>query len=198
MNTNILFITNNSNKINEYKSILPQNINLYSLSDLNIITDFNENGRTFEENAKIKLNSIDVSNYPFLDYVISEDSGLCIDSLGGNPGVLSKRYSGGNDNDNNLLVLEKLKGELNREAYFIANIGLKDIKSDEIINIEGIVNGTISSEVINSGEGFAYDFIFIPTGYDKVFSELGNDIKNEISHRKLAIAKLLDFLEKNN
>lgn len=195
MKTNILFITNNKNKINEYIDILPQNINLYSLSDFDISPEYDENGTTFEQNAKIKLQSIDANLLKDINYIISEDSGICVDVLDGAPGVYSKRFSGGDDNDNNELLLKKLQGEKNRKARFVANIGIKNVKTGEISNVQGIMNGSIANEISQSGEGFAYDFVFIPTNATETISNLGQEYKNQISHRNKAIMELIKFLQ---
>lgn len=191
---NILFLTNNDHKINEYKNILPQNFNLITLKQLNLDPNYSENGNTFEQNAQIKLNSLPTKQLKNIDYVISEDSGICVEALKGEPGIYSARYSGKSWIDNNNLVLQKLSGVVNRQAFFVAVIGIKNVRTGEISFCKGTMKGFISEEFNQDGEGFAYDFIFIPNGYNDVIAKLGLEIKNQLSHRYKAIKKLVEFL----
>lgn len=126
----ILFLTNNDHKIIEYKNILPQIFNLNTLKDLNINLNYVENGLSFEENAKIKLNSLDPNTLTNIDYVMSEDSGLCVQSLNNEPGIYSSRYSGKGDIENNKLLINNMSHLQNRDAYFIALIALKNLKNN--------------------------------------------------------------------
>lgn len=192
---NILLISNNIHKINEYIDILPQNFIFHSLMDLNLDPSYVENGKNFEQNARIKLNSLDLKKLQNIDYVISEDSGICVKSLNYEPGIYSKRYSNQGDKQNNLLLLENLKNKSNREAFFIATIGCKNVKTGQINFFEGKTFGFVAKKLEQEGDGFAYDFIFIPSGYDKTMSKLGKEFKNKLSHRKKAIDLLKNYLQ---
>jgi len=186
----IVFATNNYNKFNEIKYILPKNIKLISLKDLDFNEQIEESGNTLKDNAKIK------SNYIFSKYSLScfsDDSGLLIDYLNGEPGVYSSTYAGvpRNDLNNMIKVLEKLKNINNRLAYFKTIISL-NLGSKNLI-FSGELMGTISNS-IKGNNGFGYDPIFIPKGYNRTLGELSLSIKNKISHRALAIKKLINFL----
>ena len=186
----IVFATNNYNKFNEIKYILPKNIKLISLKDLDFNEQIEESGNTLKDNAKIK------SNYIFSKYSLScfsDDSGLLIDYLNGEPGVYSSTYAGvpRNDLNNMIKVLEKLKNINNRLAYFKTIISL-NLGSKNLI-FSGELMGTISNS-IKGNNGFGYDPIFIPKGYNRTLGELSLSIKNKISHRAIAIKKLINFL----
>ena len=186
----IVFATNNFNKFNEIKFIFPKNIKLISLKDLNFNEKIKENGNTLKDNAKIK------SDYIYNKYSLfcfSDDSGLLIDHLDGEPGVYSSVYAGvpRNDFNNMLKVLEKLKNINNRLASFKTIISL-NLGSKKFI-FSGELLGSISNS-IRGNNGFGYDPIFIPKGYNHTLGELPLSIKNKISHRALAIKKLINFL----
>ena len=199
----IVFATNNSHKLSEIRSILGESFEVLSLKDIGCDADIPETGTTLEENALQK------AQYVYDHYHIdcfADDTGLEVDALGGAPGVYSARYAGGegHDSEANMTKLLKELGENNnRKARFrtvIALIQKKDVcpcgctSIKEIHQFEGIVNGEIIRER-RGGEGFGYDPIFQPEGYDQTFAELGMDIKNHISHRARATAKLCEFLE---
>ena len=198
----IVFATNNQHKLEEIRSILGESIEVLSLKDIGCDVDIPETGTTLEENALQK------AQYVYDHYHISvfaDDTGLEVDALNGAPGVYSARYAGGegHDSEANMTKLLKELGENNnRHARFrtvIALIEKKDVcpcgctSIKEIHRFEGIVEGEIIRER-RGGEGFGYDPIFQPEGYDKTFAELGMDIKNHISHRARAVAKLAEFL----
>lgn len=190
----IVFATNNKNKLSEIRSILGESIDILSLSDINCHVDIPETGETLEENAMQK------AQYIYDHYhlnVFADDTGLEVDALGGEPGVYSARYAGGEGHDseaNMTKLLEKLGENNNRKARFRTVIALI-LQKQQLVKkeFEGIVNGEIIRER-RGGEGFGYDPIFEPEGYDKTFAELGMDIKNKISHRSRAVAQLADFL----
>lgn len=210
----IVFATNNQHKLEEIRSILGTSIEVLSLKDINCDTDIPETGTTLEENALQK------AQYIFDHYhidVFADDTGLEVEALNGAPGVYSARYASlehpeapdhpvSHDAEANMARLLRELGENNnRKARFrtvIALIQKKDVcpcgcTSVKVINrFEGIVEGEIIRER-RGGEGFGYDPIFKPTGYDKTFAELGNDIKNQISHRARATQKLADYLLNN-
>ena len=186
----IVFATNNYNKFNEIKHIFPKNIKLISLKDLNFNEKIKESGNTLKDNAKIK------SNYIYNKYSLScfsDDSGLFIDHLNDEPGVYSSTYAGvpRNDLSNMIKVLEKLKNVNNRIAYFKTIISL-NLDSKNLI-FSGELLGSISNSV-RGNNGFGYDPIFIPKGYNQTLGELSLSIKNKISHRAFAIKKLINFL----
>lgn len=188
----IVFATNNSHKLDEIRNILGSSFEVMSLNELECHDDIPETGTTLEENARQK------AQYIYDKYhcnVFADDTGLEVDALGGEPGVYSARYAGGEGHDseaNMTKLLKNLEGEDNRKAQFRTVIAL--ILDGKTSLFDGIVEGEIIKER-RGGEGFGYDPIFQPEGYDKTFAELGNDIKNTISHRARAVAKLAAFLK---
>lgn len=191
----IVFATGNEHKISEVSTILSlPNIRLESLKKIGWNTEIIEDGLSFKENAYIKAHTIFQSNHP---RVLAEDSGLMVDYLGGAPGIYSARFAGDHksDEDNNLKLLKKLQSASNRKAKFTATICYIDHSG--VYYFEGICPGEITTK--HSGvNGFGYDPIFIPDGYDKTFAELGNNIKSKISHRAKAFNKFSDFLKSKN
>ena len=205
----IVFATNNQHKLDEIRSILGDNIEVLSLKDIGCDVDIPETGQTLEENALQKAQYI-YDHYHMS--VFADDTGLEVEALNGAPGIYSARYASmvdgssvSHDSEANMSCLLKELGENNnRKARFrtvIALILKKDIcpcgctSIKEIHQFEGIVEGEIIRER-RGGEGFGYDPIFQPDGYDKTFAELGMDIKNHISHRARAVQKLAEFLLK--
>lgn len=193
----IVFATNNKHKLEEIRSILGSRVEVLSLADINCHDDIPETGTTLEANAMQKAEYI-ASKYGMS--VFADDTGLEVDALNGAPGVYSARYAGGDGHDseaNMTKLLAELGENNNRNARFRTVIAL--IITDDngqqttVKQFEGIVNGTIIRER-RGGEGFGYDPIFQPEGYNETFAELGNDIKNTISHRARAVAKLADYL----
>ena len=203
----IVFATNNKHKLDEIRSILGESIEVLSLKDIGCDADIPETGKTLDENAQQKAQYI-YDNY-HLD-CFADDTGLEVDALNGAPGVYSARYANMEDSSaeshdaeaNMSRLLRELGENNNRKARFrtvIALIRKKDVcpcgctSIKEIHKFEGIVEGEIIRER-RGGEGFGYDPIFQPDGYDKTFAELGMDIKNHISHRARATQKLAEFL----
>jgi XTP/dITP diphosphohydrolase len=190
MKTSLIFATNNPHKLEEVSQILGNSIEIRSLNDINCHADIPETASTLEGNARLKAQYI-YDNY-HAD-VFADDTGLEIEALGGEPGVYSARYAGEakRSQDNVRKVLDKLKGETNRNAQFRTVIAL--IINGQINYFEGIVKGRIIEE--GRGEaGFGYDPIFIPNGFTKTFAELGNEEKNKISHRARAVEEMKKFL----
>ena len=194
----IIFATNNSHKLSEIRDILGSEIEVLSLRDIQCDTDIPETGKTLEENALQKAQYI-YDHYGLS--VFADDTGLEVDALDGAPGVYSARYAGGDGHDseaNMTKLLENMNGENNRKARFRTVIALllKGKTCEQPIKhlFEGIVEGTIITER-RGGEGFGYDPIFLPEGYDLTFAELGNEIKNTISHPARAVKKLVEFLK---
>jgi XTP/dITP diphosphohydrolase len=199
----IVFATNNQHKLDEIRSILGEGFEVVSLNDIGCHEDIPETGKTLEENALQK------AQYVYDHYHVScfaDDTGLEVDALNGAPGVYSARYAGGDGHDseaNMTKLLHELGNNNNRKARFrtvIALIEKKDVcpcgctSVKKVHQFEGIVNGEIIRER-RGGEGFGYDPIFQPEGYDKTFAELGMDIKNTISHRARATQKLAEYLK---
>ncbi|MFZ4263330.1 non-canonical purine NTP diphosphatase [Sphingobacterium sp. HJSM2_6] len=185
----LIFATNNAHKLAEVQALVSDKFILKSLSDIGCTEDIPETGITFSENAKQKSDYL-VQHYQ-LD-CFGDDSGLEIDALNGEPGVYSARYSGTRDMSQNIaLVLEKLKGKENRSARFKTVISLQLNGNQHFF--EGAVEGKIIDE-LRGTEGFGYDPIFIPNGYDETFAEMPLEQKNKISHRSIAVQKLCAFL----
>ena len=154
--------------------------------------EIEETGSTFAENAFLKAMGIyRATGLP----TVADDSGLCVDALGGAPGVYSARYAGGEGHDaqaNMLKLLHELEGKENRKAQFRTAISL--ILDGKEYLFEGVIKGEIIREK-RGDSGFGYDPVFKPEGYERTFAELGNDVKNKISHRALAVQKLCEFLQ---
>jgi len=187
----IVFATNNAHKLKEIKDILGDKIEIISLSELGCHDDIPETSDTIEGNAMQKAEYIyDRYNVD----VFADDTGLEVDALGGAPGIYSARYAGeGHDSEANMAkLLRELGDNDNRKARFRTAIAL--IFHGEKHIFEGIVEGDIIREK-RGGEGFGYDPIFIPDGYEQTFAQLGEGIKNKISHRAKATLKLADFLK---
>jgi XTP/dITP diphosphohydrolase len=198
----IVFATNNQHKLDEIRSILGEQFEIVSLRDIGCDVDIPETADTLEGNAMMKAQYI-WDHYHMS--VFADDTGLEVEALNGAPGVYSARYAGGEGHDseaNMQKLLRELTEKNNRRAQFrtvIALILKKDVcpcgctSIKEVHQFEGIVKGQITRERHGS-EGFGYDPIFQPDGYDTTFAELGMDIKNHISHRARAVKKLADFL----
>ena len=185
----ICFVTGNKNKLREVQNLLT-NYKIVSLDDLNFSEDIAETENTIQGNAELKASFI--YNKYDID-CFSDDTGLFIDSLGGLPGVKSARYAGENCNseENINLVLKNLKNKSDRNASFKTAICL--ILNNTRYFFEGVINGKITEEKVGNS-GFGYDPIFVPEGFDKTFSELTINEKNAISHRGIAVNKLVNFL----
>ena len=198
----IVFATNNQHKLSEIRQILGSSIEVLSLNDIGCNVDIPETGTTLEENALQK------AQYVYDHYHIdcfADDTGLEVEALNGAPGVYSARYAAvgcaatpsqpiDHDSEANMTRLLKELGENNnRHARFRTVIAL--IQQGTAHEFEGIVTGEIIRER-RGGEGFGYDPIFQPDGYDQTFAELGVEVKNQISHRARATQKLADYLLK--
>ena len=196
----IFLASNNIKKIKELKEILKDYpYEIYSLKDMNIDIEVEEDGLTFEENAKKKA----VETHQYLlnkgekgFIVLSDDSGLEVDCLNGAPGIYSARYAGehGNDYNNNIKLLKEmkhLKGD-DRRARFVCVIAVV-FEDGSIKSVRGEVEGTIIEELKTEG-GFGYDPLFFYKGFNKTFGEATPEEKNEISHRGNALKKLKEIL----
>jgi len=190
-NMKIVFATNNEHKLSEIRAILGPQFEVVSLADIGCHEDIPETGTTLEDNALMKAEYI--HDHYHID-CFADDTGLEVEALNGAPGVYSARYAGGAGHDsqaNMNKLLAELGNNNNRKARFRTVIAL--ILHGETTLFEGICNGDIIREK-RGGEGFGYDPIFQPTGYEQTFAELGSDVKNHISHRARAVAKLAEFL----
>ena len=198
----LVLASNNAHKLEEIRSILSGSYEVKSLKEIGCFDDIPETGNTFRENALQK--AMWVKEKYGLD-CFADDSGLQVACLGGEPGVFSARYAVMNgkeplptkDEANMDVLLGKLKDieENDRAACFRTSIAL--VMGEETHYFDGVVEGRIISEK-RGEEGFGYDPIFVPDGYDKTFAELGSEIKNGISHRARAVAKLAEFLKSTN
>ncbi|MFA7227017.1 MAG: non-canonical purine NTP diphosphatase [Dysgonamonadaceae bacterium] len=186
----IVFATNNQHKLDEIRKITEGKIEILSLNDIDSNDEIEETGSTLEENALIKARFIK-NKYGYDCF--AEDTGLEVEALENAPGVYSARYAGDacRDEDNIKKLLDNLKGIANRKARFRTVIAL--LMNNEEYFFEGEIKGYIIDEKRGSA-GFGYDPIFVPEGYDQTFAELGEEIKNRISHRSIATQKLVDFL----
>lgn len=199
----IVFATNNQHKLQEIRDILGSEFEIVSLKDIGCDVDIPETGNTLEDNAMQK------AQYVYDHYNLScfaDDTGLEVEALNGEPGVHSARYAEGTDHDseaNMAKLLRNLEGKDNRKARFrtvIALIQKQDIcpcgctSIKKVNRFEGIIDGSIATEKHGTA-GFGYDPIFVPEGYNKSFAELGESIKNGISHRARAVAKLAEYLK---
>ena len=182
--------TTNEHKVDEYRELLhDQNVELKSLADYPGFPGVEENGATFAENAGIK--AVAVSRYCDVP-AFADDSGLEVEALDGAPGIYSARYAE-NDAARIARLLKALEGKENRRARFVCVIAIA-VNGEVIETFEGEVRGTIV-EAPRGSEGFGYDPVFLPDGYDRTFGEMSADEKNRISHRADAVAKALEFVE---
>lgn len=188
--TKLIFSTNNDHKLGEVQAILKENFEVVGLKDIGCDVDIPETADTLEGNALIKARYLwnNLKTNCFAD-----DTGLEVEALGNAPGVYSARYAGEgkSSQDNVAKLLKNLENSDNRKARFRTVIAY--IENGEEFLFEGIAQGIIETEQKGT-TGFGYDPIFMPDGYNKTFAELGDKVKNEISHRALAVNKLYTFL----
>ncbi len=195
----LVFASNNAHKLEEIRAILGKEFEIKSLKDIGCDADIPETADSFSGNALQK--ALYVKENFGMD-CFADDSGLQVEALNNEPGVFSARYAAINDFDegddkderNMNCLLSKLKDNTPAKACFRTSIAL--IYNDETHYFDGVVPGRIISEKKGNG-GFGYDPIFVPDGYEKTFAELGNDVKNGISHRARAVQKLAEFLIKS-
>ena len=193
MKKKLVFATNNAHKLEEIKNILGDKVEILSLADIDCHADIPETADTLEGNARQK------AMYVYTHYgmdCFADDTGLEVDALEGAPGVHSARYASekGHDSQANMeKLLREMEEKNDRKAQFRTIISL--IEKGKEKQFEGIVRGEILRER-KGNSGFGYDPVFRPEGYDKTFAELGNEIKNKISHRARAVAALCEYLSK--
>ena len=186
----IVFATNNAHKLSEVSAVLGNDFELVTLREVGITEDIPETGATLDENASIKARY--VYERTGLN-CFADDTGLEVEALGGAPGVHSARYAtdGHDFAANNRKLLRELEGKANRKARFRTVISL--IVDGIERQVEGIVEGEITTSE-SGAEGFGYDPLFMPEGYDRTFAEMSAEEKNAISHRGRAVAKLVEML----
>ena len=187
----LLVATGNSHKTDKIRAILGAG---YVVSDLKAhpeLPEVEETGTTFLENATLK--AVEISKQ-VEGLILSDDSGLEVDALGGEPGVYSSRYAGeaGNDAANNKKLLHELQGEDSRTARFRCVMVLAQ-DGEVLASFDGAVEGRMLSELHGEG-GFGYDPLFVPDGYEQTFSQLSEEIKNQLSHRAVAMQKVVAWL----
>lgn len=196
MNFELLVATNNAHKLQEIRQILsPYHITVYGMKDLNIdVGEIIEDGETYFDNALIKAKALQkVTSMP----IIADDSGLEIEALGWKPGIYSARYAESFGGHLNTIkhILEEIKGK-SRRARFVCDIVLVNVE-DKPLKFEGIVNGVIAEEIHGKG-GFGYDPVFIEDTLKKTYASMSQEEKNRVSHRGIALKKLLAYLRINN
>ena len=192
MKKKFVFATNNAHKLEEVTAILGDKIELLSMKDIHCLADIPETADTLEGNALLK------ARYIFENYnmdCFADDTGLEVEALNGAPGVYSARYAGDahNSEANMRKLLQDMEGIENRKAQFRTVFALIINGKEHLF--EGIVKGEITKHRCGSS-GFGYDPVFIPEGYTQTYAEMGNTLKNKISHRALATNKLCNFLSK--
>jgi XTP/dITP diphosphohydrolase len=189
----LCFATNNAHKLEEVRSMLPAHFSLVSLKDIGCNEELPENQQTIEGNA------LEKARFVFEKYGVdcfADDTGLEIEALDGKPGVDTAHYAGPERDalKNMDLALKQMEGKTNRKARFKTVFSL--FWDGDMFSFEGLVPGTIGQEK-KGNQGFGYDPIFIPDGFSESFAELGNEIKNRLSHRAAATKQLLEFLSKS-
>ena len=187
----LVFATNNQHKIDEAQDIVKGKLKLISLKEAGVDIDVDETETTFRGNAWLKAQAVwELTGLP----CVADDSGLCVEALGGEPGVYSSRYAGeaGNHTKNNEKLLKEMDGKSDRRAFFSTVLCLVGL-DDTPLYIEGRVNGVILRE-IQGRDGFGYDPLFCPNGDNRSFAEMSAAEKNAMSHRGRAFQSLMEYL----
>jgi len=191
----ICFASHNENKVREINELSPDGIEIIGLSEIGITEEIEENGSTLEENSQIKTRYVfNRKQIP----VFADDSGLEVTALGGAPGVISARYAGPerNNSKNIALLLKNLQEFEDKSARFRSIITFIDQGGEEV-QFEGEMTGQLVDK-LRGNNGFGYDPIFVPDGFDRTFAEMVPEEKNKLSHRAKAFEKLLSYLGKIN
>lgn len=188
--------TGNKGKLSEFKLLLNKiNMEIHSQNELPVYSSPPENGKTFLDNARIKAKSLK-SIVDETDWVLADDSGLCVEGLNGLPGVHSARYAGekASDGENvaKLLKMMQIRPIANRNAFFECSLVLISPQRQEHV-FTGQIHGQIATNVRGT-KGFGYDPVFVPEGHKETFGELTDAAKNALSHRSVACKKLTEFL----
>lgn len=192
----LIFATNNLHKLEEARAILSSDCQIFSLADIGCFEDIAETADTLEGNSLLK------AQFLWQRYSLNcfaDDTGLEVEALNGAPGVYSARYAGIDGShptpaQNRHKLLEAMKDVINRSARFRTVVTI--IINGKAVQVDGCVNGSITTEERGEG-GFGYDSVFIPEGYNQTFAELGEEIKNNISHRAKAMNALAEYLQTN-
>lgn len=188
----LIFVTNNPHKLEEIRKIVGDRIEIYSLKEINCLEEIPETADTIRDNAIMK------AQYVAEKYGVdcfADDTGLEVSALGGAPGVHTARYASAEGHDtigNMQLLLQNLEGETDRSAQFVTYIAL--IIKGEIRTFEGVCKGTILTQM-QGNEGFGYDPIFQPEGFEETFAQMSSEQKNAVSHRGKATRKLIEYLK---
>ena len=188
----LIFVTNNPHKLEEIRKIVGDRIEIYSLKEINCLEEIPETADTIRDNAIMK------AQYVAEKYGVdcfADDTGLEVSALGGAPGVHTARYASAEGHDtigNMQLLLQNLEGKTDRSAQFVTYIAL--IIKGEIQTFEGVCKGTILTQM-QGNEGFGYDPIFQPEGFEETFSQMTSEQKNAVSHRGKATRKLIEYLK---
>ncbi len=188
----LIIATRNAHKTAEIRAMIGARFEVLDVTCFPECPEIEETGTTFLENARLKAEGI---SRVLEGWVLSDDSGLEVDALGGAPGVWSSSFGGqeGNNALNNACLLEKMEGQKHRGARFCCTMVLAR-EGLEQAHFTGTVEGWIIEEP-RGGQGFGYDPLFIPDGFDQTFAELGERVKNTLSHRSRALAKVIDYLD---
>ena len=187
----LVFATNNQHKIDEAQAIVQCKLQLISLKEAGVEIEVDETETTFRGNAFLKAQAVwEITGLP----CVADDSGLCVNALGGEPGVFSSRYAGeaGNHAKNNEKLLSELLGKADRSAYFTTVLCIVGMENTPIY-LEGRVNGVILTQM-QGKDGFGYDPLFCPEGENRSFAEMLASEKNAMSHRGRAFQSLMDYL----
>ncbi len=190
----IILASNNKGKIREVRKVLGNDFEVYALSDVGFNDEIEEDGESFEENAFIKVRAVAEK---FGDYIIiADDSGICANALGGEPGIYSARYCGehGKDEENNKKLLANLSDKADKSAYYACSIAVR-LPSGEEFAVFGRCDGEITENAAGNG-GFGYDPIFYLPKFKKTMAQLTDDEKNSISHRGEALRLFADELKR--
>ncbi len=194
MSTALWIATTSTGKLNEFKSLMGDRVEIHSAGELSYYSSPPETGQSFEENARIKARALKALKPG--TWVVADDSGLEVEGLGGLPGIHSARYAGDKASDREnvakLLKMVQIRTPQNRKAQFRCVLVAYDPDGNEH-TLEGIVTGQIATQARGTS-GFGYDPVFIPDGHDQTFSELGPAVKNQLSHRAQAIRQLIALM----
>ena len=190
--TRLIVATRNSHKTGEIRAMLGGRFEVLDATAFPELPEIEETGDTFLENATLKAEGI---SRHVVGWVLSDDSGLEVDALGGAPGVWSSSFGGeeGNHAKNNARLLAEMAGKADRTARFRCTMVLAQ-GGAAVAHFSGTVEGRVVAEISGTG-GFGYDPLFVPEGYDRTFAELGDAVKNSLSHRARALAQAVAFLE---
>lgn len=188
----LILATRNAHKTDEIRAMLGSRYEVVDLNALEELPFVEETGNTFLENATLKAVGI---SWEVEGIVLSDDSGLEVDALAGAPGVWSSSFGGeeGNHPKNNERLMREMEGKDERSARFRCTMVLAQ-QGTVLANFDGAVEGRIVDELRGTG-GFGYDPLFVPEGHDATFAELGEEVKNQLSHRARALAKVVEWLE---